>query len=99
MGEWADDVIVGPPTPGMLARSRQDKEFEIAMRPGAKVCRQMAIGIGERDLIRGVVVTSSPDKLSVRIEQPGQFEQVLNGVKLARGAVVSDTAENWVPCL
>ncbi len=99
VGEWAEDAIVGPPTPGMLTRARMGKELEVATRPGAKVCRQMAVGIGNSDLIRGVVVGSSPGKLSVRIEQSGQFEQVVNGVKVARGVVVSDAVENWVPCL
>jgi hypothetical protein len=48
VGEWANDTIAGPPTPAMLARSRQEKEAEVAMRPGTKVCRQMTVGISER---------------------------------------------------
>ena len=99
VGEWANDAIVGAPTPGMLARSRQEVEAEVAMRPGTKVCRQMQVGIAERDLIQGVVVESEQGKLRVRIEQPGHFEQVLNGVKLARGAVVTDAVSEWMPCL
>ena len=99
VGEWANDAIVGPPTPGMLARSRQEVEAEVAMRPGTKVCRQMTVGIAERDLIQGVVVESKQGQLRVRIEQPGHFEQVLSGVKLTPGAVVTDAAGAWVPCL
>ncbi len=99
VGEWADDGIVGPPTAGMLARARQDKELEVATRPGVKVCRQMSVGIAERDLIRGVVVGTTAGEVSVRIEEPGRFEHVLNGIKVQRGSVVSDAVENWVPCM
>jgi hypothetical protein len=96
--EWANDTIAGPPTPGMLARARMQKEAEVAMRTGARVCRQVTLGIAERDIVRGVVVSAQPGTLSVRIEEPGRFGTVLNGVQITRGAVVNDSLMAWTPC-
>ena len=97
-GEWTNDTIVGPPRPAMLARARMEKEAEVAMRPGVKVCRQVTMGIGERELIRGSVVVAQAGSLKVGIEEPGAFGTVLNGAPLANGAVVSDSITAWTPC-
>jgi len=67
-------------------------------KTGSKVCRQTAIGIAERDWLRGVVTEVTGDAIVVRIEDPGRFPQSLNGTPVARGAVVRDVAMSWTPC-
>jgi len=98
-GEWSNDTIVGPPTPAMLARARMEKEAEVAMRPGVKVCRQVTMGIGEREIIRGTVAEAQAGSLRVTIDDPGKFGTVLNGITIAKGAVVNDAITAWTPCL
>jgi hypothetical protein len=66
---------------------------------GARVCREMQVGIAEREWIRGVVMAAEGRTVSVRIVTPGRFEHVVGGIKLARGAVVTDDAAAWTPCL
>ena len=67
-------------------------------KSGAKVCRQTAIGIAERDWLRGVVTEVTGDAIAVRVEDPGRFPQSLNGTPVARGAVLRDNALAWTPC-
>ena len=67
-------------------------------KTGAKVCRQTAIGIAERDWLRGTVTEVAGDAIAVRIEDPGRFPQSLNGTPVARGALLRDNAVAWTPC-
>ena len=99
-GPWERDVPVGPPTPAMLERARAEKELELALgRTGTKVCRELTVGISERDRIQGVVVETAPGKIAVRIDDPGRFAHTLNGIELRRGTVVWDALSQWTPCL
>jgi len=83
-----------------FARSVSETAAQAAVaRPGAKICRQMRVGIAERDWIRGVVVEIAGDRIGVRIEDPGRFPQSLNGTTLMRGARVEDSAAAWTPCI
>jgi hypothetical protein len=91
-GPWKNDMIVGKATPTMLARARAYAEHMAAVgKVGAKVCREMTVGIAQRDWIRGVV--------SERIQDAGKFLHTLNGVEIVRDAVVWDAPTAWVPCL
>ncbi len=93
---------VGPVRPAFdaqLARSVNDSATRAAVaKIGAKVCRQMQVGIAERDWVRGVVTEVSGDTIGVRIEDPGRFPQSLSGTTLARGAFVQDSSATWTPC-
>lgn len=81
-------------------RARMDKEVEVVVAvPGAKVCRQLTVGIGNREWVRGLVVEAGGEAISVRIDDPGQYLHTLNGVAVRRGAVVRDAFGNWTPCL
>ncbi len=82
----------------MLDRARMEKELEVAVRPGVKVCRQLVVGIGNREWINGTVVEAGGGKIGVRIDNPGQFGHVLNGVEVSRGTVVWDAITEWTPC-
>ena len=90
---------VRPAFDAQLARSVNDTATRAAVaKIGAKVCRQMQVGIAERDWVRGVVTEISGDAIGVRVEDPGRFPQSLNGTMLARGALVQDSSAAWVPC-
>jgi hypothetical protein len=80
-------------------RARAAKETAVALTLGARVCRLMAVGIGTREWVRGVVVQPDPERVSVRIEEPGQYPHVIEGVELSRGAVVKSATADWIPCL
>lgn len=67
-------------------------------RPGAQVCREMRVGIAERDWVRGVVLEADGARVKIRIEAPGRFHHAIGGITLAIGAVVSDDAIAWTPC-
>lgn len=66
---------------------------------GARVCREMQVGIAERDWVRGTVVEAKGRRVVVRIDEAGRFEHTVNGIKVTRGALVSDDAPAWTPCL
>ena len=92
--------IPDPLTPQSIARSRADMETRMAvLQLGASVCRELRIGIGERDWIRGVVIGVEADRVAVKIDQPGRFVHVLNGLTIVPGSVVRDTMDAWTPCL
>jgi hypothetical protein len=81
-------------------RARMEKEVEVAVSvPGTKVCRQLTVGIGNRDWVKGVVVEAASGNISVRIDEPGRYQHSLNGLEIRRGTVVRDSVGSWTPCL
>ena len=68
-------------------------------RPGARVCREMQVGIAERDWVRGVVVEADRRHVKVRIEVPGRFEHTIGDSAVKKGGTVWDEAIEWTPCL
>ena len=81
-------------------RARMEKEVEVAVAaPAAKVCRQLTVGIGNREWVRGIVVEVAAGSIGVRIDDPGRYLHTLNGVELQRGSVIRDAIGAWVPCL
>ena len=65
---------------------------------GVTICRPMAVGIGERDWLRGVVEDVGENRIAVRIIDAGRFPHVLNGVAIAGGDIFRDSANLWTPC-
>jgi hypothetical protein len=83
-----------------VARTIAETATRVAVsKVGAKVCRQVTVGISEHDWIRGVVTEVGADRIRVRIEVPGRFPQAIDGTAVAPGASISDTPLNWVPCV
>ena len=98
-GPWDKDLIVGGATPMMQAQAKFREEAHAAIaREGQKVCREVAVGIGGRDWVRGVVVAFTADKVAVRVEDAGKQPHVASGVELRRGEIVWDAAQAWTPC-
>jgi hypothetical protein len=99
-GQWENDLPAGPPTAWMLQRALTAKEQEAAIaRVGARVCRQLTVGIGVQEWIRGVVVDTRGSTVGVRIDDAGRFAHSLNGVALSPGTVVRDSFTQWTPCV
>jgi hypothetical protein len=66
---------------------------------GVTVCRQLLVGIAERDWIRGEVVDVQGHLVAVRIEDSGRFPHILKGIPIVPGAVLWNTPTAWTPCV
>lgn len=92
-GPWQKDAPTGPATEMMRARAQAAAEARAAVaKAGQKVCREMPVGIGGRDWVRGVVAGIEGEHVGVRIDEPGEHAQ------FPRGEVVWDLAQSWTPC-
>jgi hypothetical protein len=99
-GQWADDAVVGMPTPAMIARARAKTETLAAVaKPGVKVCRALLVGIAVRDWIRGEVTAVDADRIEVRIDDAGQQPHEIGGKPLAKGMTLWFDASEWTPCI
>ena len=99
-GRWEDDVPVGPLTPMMMARARAEAERAAAVgKPGVRVCREMVVGVATRDWVRGTVTQAETGWITIRIDNPGQFQHVIGNQTVRKGDIIRDAAQAWVPCL
>lgn len=99
-GPWQNDVISGQPTPKMYTRSRAYTEHAVAVAtPGNKICRNMTVGIGTHDWVRGTVSGVRDGKIAVRIDDSGNFQHLIAGMPIKKGEVVWDAVQFWIPCL
>ena len=98
-GQWQDDAFAGPATPMMAARLKFEAEARAAVaKEGQKVCREMPVGIGAWDWVRGVVVAANAESVAVRIEDAGRHPHVIANVEARAGEVLWDAPANWTPC-
>jgi hypothetical protein len=97
-GPWEQDRMTGPPTEMMVARAKHEEEARAAVKQGQKVCREMPVGIGGRDWVRGVVIAAEAERVGVRIDDPGAMAHVIGGVEATNGAIVWDAPQTWTPC-
>jgi hypothetical protein len=99
-GPWENDRYFGTPSVGLVKRNRAHAELAAVIGvPGAKVCRQMEIGVATREMVRGTVTAAARDRISIRIDEPGTLGHVIGDVHLRKGAVVTDRMKNWLPCV
>jgi len=99
-GTWESDRYTGAPSKGAIARGRAYAEHAAAVaRVGAKVCREIEIGMATRDTVRGTVTAVDGERITVRIDDPGKFESTLNDSVLTKRVIVSDALKFWLPCL
>jgi hypothetical protein len=99
-GPWENDIATGPPTPMMQAQGKHEEEARVAVaKAGARVCRELPVGIANRDWIRGTVVAVAEGKVGVRIDDAGRSPQIVGGVPVQRGDVLWDAPSAWTPCL
>lgn len=88
-GEWKADAYTGAPTEKMLNRAQV---LASAATLGAKVCREVEIGGGQRDWMRGVVEAKQYEFVDVRVEDPGAFKEARVGDHRW------ERASQWLPC-
>ena len=98
-GPWENDAAIGPPTGMMLALAKFEEEARLAVaREGQKVCREVPLGAGSYDWIRGRVVAVSADQVGVRIEDAGSRAHFIAGIEARTGETVWDRPSSWTPC-
>ena len=98
-GPWDNDRLTGKPTKDMFARARSEMELAAAVgRVGAKVCRQLEVGVGNRDIVRGTVTAVAGEHIDVQIDYPGKFDHVVAGRPIVKGTVLTEPLNLWVPC-
>ena len=90
-------------TPEANQASKARAVNEVAVRVavskvGAKVCREIAVGISEHDLIRGEVAEVASNRVKIRVTDAGRFPQTIGNVVVTPGIFLSDTPLNWRPC-
>ena len=87
-----------PPTPDAV-RARVDVERRIAVaQPGTLVCRDIRVGIGTVDWVRGSVVRIEGDNLIVKILDAGRFGHSIGGVRVEQGVSLRDALTEWATC-
>jgi hypothetical protein len=83
----------------MQARAKHRQELRAAVAvQGQKVCREVPIGIGGRDWVRGTVMALNEEgQVAVRIDEIGE-KNPLASMGLKPGVFVWAEAQEWVPC-
>lgn len=98
-GPWENDRFVGKPTASMVARARMFAEHAAAVgRVGARVCRELELGVGVRDTVRGTVMEVDGDRVVVRIDDSGKLDHTLNDRPVRKGAIITDALKSWSLC-
>ena len=98
-GPWDGDTPTGAPTRGMIARARAQAEHAaVAGIPGAKVCREVRVGVATLETLRGTVLAREGESIRVRIDDAGQIEHVIGERTVRKGEVLSDPLRFWQPC-
>ncbi len=82
-----------------IARAVSESAKRVAVsKPGAKVCRQLRVGISELDWVRGTVSAVDSTRIRIRIDDSGRFAHVLEGVPITRGVHIWEAQVDWTPC-
>jgi hypothetical protein len=88
-----------PAATAATARAVAETAAQASVQAGARVCRQLHVGISEREWVRGTVLDVKGDEILVRIDDPGHFLHVLRGVTVAKNALIIDAITAWTRCV
>lgn len=98
-GQWENDQMRGAPTPMAIQRGRHYAALrEAVLKVGAVVCRQIAVGIGTKEWIRGVVTEINDTQLSFAVRLEQALPVLFDGKQVAAGDIFWDSAVQWEPC-
>jgi len=98
-GRWQNDQLDLSQSQELQRAARTYAERMAAVSsPGTIVCRDIAVGIAQKDIIRGLVRALEGDRIRIRIEAAGRFGVELDQQKISVGMEISAAAENWYPC-
>lgn len=82
-----------------IAQAVSESAKRVAVsKPGAKVCRQLRVGISELDWVRGTVSAVDSTRIRIRIDDSGRFAHVLEGVPIVEGVYIWEAQVDWTPC-
>jgi hypothetical protein len=98
-GQWRDDLplMALPPAMQLTARAHAERRAAAA-RPGARVCRSVPVGIAQTDVFGGIVQGADRDRIRIRIDRIGKFDNQLDGRTLVAGEVIEQRVDEWVVC-
>ena len=98
-GAWANDTPTGPPTKRMIARARALAERAAVVGvTGARVCRDVRVGVATIDTIRGTVLARERDVIRLRVDDAGGYEHTFDHGVLKKGDVLTEPMRLWIPC-
>lgn len=98
-GLWENNQMRGAPTPMAIQRGRHHAALrEAVLKVGAVVCRQLTVGIGTKEWIRGVVAEINDPQLSFAVKLDQALPILIDGKQFAAGDVFWDSAVQWEPC-
>ncbi len=98
-GQWQDDQPLMALPPAMQRTARAHAERMVAFsRPGAKVCRDVPVGIAQVDRLSGVVLAAVGDRVRIRMESVGRFNNELDGQVIAQGDEILVATDLWYSC-
>ena len=98
-GQWQHDRPPAALPPAMQTTARVTAERMAAMsRPGTKVCRNAPVGIAQVDVVSGIVLAMTGDRVRIRIERIGKLSNQLDGRVITVGDELIVDAEHWYPC-
>ena len=86
-----------PPAMQRTVRTHAER-MVVLSRPGAKVCRNVPVGIAQVDLVSGVVLTTEGDRVRIRIEGVGRLNNQPDGRVIAPGDEILEDADRWFAC-
>jgi len=98
-GRWQHDL----PSPTLAAQmsgtiNAYASQIARTSVPGARVCRSVPVGIGNSDVVGGIVRRAERDRLWIVIDRPGRVVGEIHGQPLKMGVEVVDSPEAWVIC-
>lgn len=98
-GTWENDAMTGSPTGMAIQRGRHQAALrEAVMKKGATVCRQLDIGIGSKERIRGTVTRVDMERMVIEVKSDRALPIPFAGVPVTAGGSFRDTAQAWEPC-
>jgi len=98
-GQWNKDQPPLQLPTAMQTTMRAHAERMVALaQPGRKVCREVEVGLVQRDIISGVVQSSDGDRVRILVQGVGQFSRQLDGRQIAVGDEVLVYPDYWFPC-
>ena len=88
----------GPASSGLARALHESAMRAAATEPNASFCRQLMVGIAERDWMRGQVVALNDSAIGVRVRDAGRFPKVVDRTFVLPGAVLWAAPGAWTPC-
>ncbi len=98
-GRWQHDrpLMALPPAMQRTARAHTER-MVVFSQPGARVCRNIPVGIAQVDVVSGTVLKLEADQLHIRIDRIGRFNNILDDREIRAGLEIVQDPEHWFPC-